>query len=73
MRCSVCGCEMRDQVTDLPFKTSDSTIVILKGLPVLQCVSCKEYLIPDEVMERVDLILRNTSATAELEIVRYAA
>jgi len=42
------------------------TIVILKGLPVLQCDNCREYLLEDVVMHRVD-------TAAELEIIRYAA
>jgi len=31
--------------TDLPFKINEDTIVIVKGLPVLQCTNCLEYLI----------------------------
>jgi len=45
MKCTVCGAEMNRVVSDLPFKTSDHTIVILKSLPVLQCGHCTEYLI----------------------------
>ena len=46
---------------------------ILKGLPVLQCENCNEYLIDDPVMSRVEAILERVSADAELEIIRYAA
>jgi YgiT-type zinc finger domain-containing protein len=60
-------------ITDLPFKVSEATIVILKGLPVLQCDNCSEYLLDDLVMSRVEEILRNADAAAELEIIRYAA
>jgi YgiT-type zinc finger domain-containing protein len=35
--------------TDLPFKVSHGTIVILKHLPVVQCEGCSEYLIADAV------------------------
>ena len=59
--------------TDLPFKLSEERIVILKQLPVLQCEACREYLIEDTVMARIDALLAPAGSTAELEIIRYAA
>jgi YgiT-type zinc finger domain-containing protein len=59
--------------TDLPFKLSEERIVILKQLPVLQCESCREYLIEDAVMARIDTLLARADTTAELEVIRYAA
>ena len=56
-----------------PFKISMTTIVILKSLPVLQCVNCSAYLLEDNVMQRVDQILEKAYAAAELEIIRYAS
>lgn len=73
MKCAVCGGELRAGMTDLPFKVSDSAIVILKGLPVFQCARCPEYLIEDEVLQHVDVILAKVKGGTELEIVRYAA
>ncbi len=73
MKCTVCGAKMNHVVSDLPFKTTDHTIVILKGLPVLQCGNCTEYLIEDGILSRVDEILATVGATAELEVIRYAA
>ncbi len=73
MRCTVCGAQMRPITTDLPFKLSEERIVILKQLPVLQCETCREYLIEDAVMARIDLMLARTDSTAELEVLRYAA
>ena len=73
MKCAVCGAEMRPVNSDLPFKTTEQTIVILKGLPVLQCQNCSEYLIEDSVLGRVDEILATIDGAAELEIIRYAA
>jgi hypothetical protein len=64
---------MKAMVTDLPFKVSEVTIVILKSLPVLQCDSCSAYLIDDPVMERVEEILKKVDTAAELEVIRYAA
>jgi YgiT-type zinc finger domain-containing protein len=73
MKCRMCGTPMNSIITDLPFKTTDTTIIIIKELPVLQCANCPEYLLEDAVMERVDQILAGINASAELEIVRFAA
>jgi hypothetical protein len=64
---------MRPTRSDLPFKTTDRTIVILKGLPVLQCENCAHYLIEDGVLARVDKILASSNGPAELQIIAYAA
>ena len=73
MKCHICGSGLQALITDLPFKISDTTIVILKGLPVLQCENCSEYLLDDPIMGRVEEILDRVDAAAELEIIRYAA
>jgi YgiT-type zinc finger domain-containing protein len=64
---------MRATRSDLPFKTTEQTIVILKGLPVLQCENCAEYLIEDAVLARIDETLAAVDAASELEVIRYAA
>ena len=73
MKCHVCGGNMELQVTDMPFKLSDRTIVILKDLPVFQCENCVESVIEDPVMEKVDALLGKVNQTVELEIVQFAA
>jgi len=73
MKCTTCGATMTRVDSDLPFKTSDHTIVILKSLPVLQCGNCRDYLIEDAVLRRVDEILTTVAGGAELEVIRYAA
>jgi YgiT-type zinc finger domain-containing protein len=73
MKCHVCGSNMMSMVTNLPFKINETTIVILKDLPVLQCNNCNEYLLDDPVMKRVDEILEKVDTAAELEVIRYAA
>lgn len=64
---------MNSVISDLPFKTTESSIVILKSLPVLQCENCPEYLIEDAVLSRIDEVLVGISGEAELEAIRYAA
>jgi YgiT-type zinc finger domain-containing protein len=59
--------------TDLPFKTDIHAIIIIKNLPVLQCGNCSEYLIEDNIMQRVDDIISNMNRGAEVEILNFAA
>lgn len=73
MRCTICGARMSPITTDLPFKMSEERIVIVKRLPVLQCGTCREYLIEDAVMASIDAMLERTDSTAELEVLQYAA
>jgi YgiT-type zinc finger domain-containing protein len=73
MICNRCGSSMDKVSTDLPFKLGPSSIVIVRALPAHQCTRCSEYLIEDEVMERLEEIFRSVDRRTELEIVRYAA
>ncbi len=73
MKCHVCGCDLLDTITTLPFKVGGDAIVVLKDLPVTQCSNCQEFLIHDKVMARVEAILDRAGQNAELEVIRYAA
>ena len=73
MKCRTCGSDMKSYPTNLPFKVNETTIVILKDLPVIQCNNCEEYLLEDQVMQRVEKILEKVDSSAELEVIRYAA
>jgi YgiT-type zinc finger domain-containing protein len=64
---------MTESTTDLPFKVSDRTIVIIKDLPVAQCDGCIEYLMADDVFARVEHLLSRVSASVEVEIIPFAA
>jgi len=73
MECHICGGQTQAKTSDMPFKPGTNRIVIFKNLPVFQCGQCGEYLIEGVVMARVEEILDGVDASAELEIVRYAA
>jgi len=73
MPCTVCGATLRLTTSDLPFKVREHTIVILKNLPVLECVNCVQYLIADREFSRVEQMLAQVNGAAELEILRYVA
>jgi YgiT-type zinc finger domain-containing protein len=73
MRCRACGGLLESRVTDLPFKLADTTIVILKALPVLQCPQCGDTELDQATMSRVDQLLDAVDRSAELEVIQYAA
>jgi YgiT-type zinc finger domain-containing protein len=64
---------MQASVTDLPFKHSDRSIVVIKNLPVLLCDNCTEYSLEDAVMAVVEAILGAADDAAGLSVVKYAA
>ena len=72
MICYNCGGLMEEIISDLPFRVTANSIVIIKRLPVLQCENCNEYLLDDSVMAEVDRILNRIDKTAELEVLSYA-
>lgn len=73
MKCRVCGSRLEPTTTDLPFKVTERTIVILKQLPVVQCSRCSEYSIEDAIFARVEELLSRADTSAELEIIPFAA
>ena len=73
MRCRVCAGRLQRSDTDVPFKVSEQTIVIIKNLPVLQCDRCSEYLMDDPTFARVEEMLQRADKGSELEIVPFAA
>ncbi len=73
MKCHICGGDMSETVTDLPFKLDRDTIVIVKGVPVQECERCSEYILSDETMEQIEKLVSRMDKAAELEILRYAA
>jgi len=73
MKCRVCGGVLESRVTDLPFKIGDSSIVIVKSLPVLQCQQCSDTELEHATMSHVDQLLASADRSAELEVIRYAA
>ncbi len=73
MKCRVCGSTLQLTKTDLPFKVTERTIVILKHLPVAQCVRCSEYEIEDIVFAKVEELLSRVDTSVELEIIPFAA
>ncbi len=73
MKCYVCGSDMISTKGDLPFKVGAQSIIIVKDVPLYQCDNCREYVLSDSVMAQIEAIIARVDATAELEVVRFAA
>ena len=73
MRCRICGGLLERRVTSLPFKLGEHAIVIIKGLPALQCRQCGDTELEQDTMLRVEELLAGVGRSAELEVIRYAA
>jgi len=73
MKCHVCGSDMKEEHSDMPFKVSRHKVVIFKDLPVFQCTGCGEFLLADPVMAEVEGLLDKTMPETELDVLRYAA
>ena len=73
MKCHQCGADMKHVIADLPFKVKQNSIVIIKNLPAWQCSNCHEYLLEDEVMAKVDILLDRVDASAEVETLSFVA
>jgi hypothetical protein len=60
-------------VTDLPFRVDRSVMIILRDLPLTQCIECGAYAFEERVMERVHEIIDRLQSPSHLDAVRYAA
>jgi YgiT-type zinc finger domain-containing protein len=71
MKCYVCGTALIPEISDLPFKIGKKSILIIKNLPILECPNCKEYLIEDPIMDKVESFIKGVDEKTELEIVAF--
>ena len=65
------GGRLAPTVSDFPFRLGPTAIVVIKQLPALECVNCGEFSIEDPVMERIESLLDQTDAAAELSVISY--
>ena len=73
MKCHVCGSGLIPTISDLPFRISPTTIVVVKRLPIQECTNCMEFSIEDSVMEAIESLLEQTDESTELAVIPYAA
>lgn len=73
MKCTQCGALMEARHTDLPFKLGDTTIIVIRSVPVLECRGCTEYLVRDADMQRIEQILERRAMDEQLAVIQFAA
>jgi len=73
MKCHVCGTSMTRIVSDLPFRVNRSVMIILRNLPLMQCIECGAYAFEERVMERVHEIVERLDSPSHLDAVLYPA
>jgi len=64
---------MKRVVTDLPFRVNRSVMIILRDLPLMQCIECGAYAFEERIMERVHEIVQRLKSPSHLDAVLYAA
>jgi YgiT-type zinc finger domain-containing protein len=64
MKCRVCAGAMDERMADLPFKIGDTSIVLVKSLPVFQCRQCGEVELENIAMSKVDRLLAAVDRSA---------
>ena len=73
MKCTCCGAPMDARYTDLPFKLGDTTIIVIRAVPVLACRGCPEYLVSDGDMRRIEQLLERRAMDEQLAVIQFAA
>lgn len=73
MRCTTCGSDLAATMTDLPFRVTETAIIIVKGLPVMACELCPGYLIEDEPLSHLDQIMAGVGSSTELAVINFSA
>jgi hypothetical protein len=73
INCYACGGKYNAGITSLPSQVDDNSMAIIKTLPVPPCDTCREYLLADALMEKIDGIIGSLNNHAESEILSCAA
>ncbi len=71
MKYRICGGALVPKVTELSFKVRDSSIVILKSLPVLHCNQCGDAELEHGTILKVEKLLERVDLSSELKVIRW--
>ena len=74
MTCVICKSGSYKPGKTTVFLTKEDTAVIIKGVPALICDQCGEYILNDDITEKVLVIAREAHLKGtEVEIRKFAA
>ena len=72
-KCPLCGGEMKDGTTAIPFFINDK-IIVIKDVPAEICSDCGEAYMKSSVAGRIETLLdRLEDLQSEMSIVHYKA
>ena len=70
-RCPLCGGEMRDGITTIPFLISEK-VVVIKDVPAEICSDCGEAYMKSSVVDKVESVLdKLDELRSEMSVVHY--
>ena len=70
-RCPLCGGEMRDGITTIPFLISEK-VVVIKDVPAEICSDCGEAYMKSSVVDKVESVLDKLDELhSEMSVVHY--
>ncbi len=72
-KCPLCGGEMRDGITTIPFLIGEK-VVVIKDVPAEICSDCGEAYMKSSVVDRVESLPdRLEELHSEMSVVHYEA
>ncbi len=72
-KCPLCGGEMQDGITTIPFLINEKVIVI-KDVPAEICADCGEAYLKSSVVDKVESVFdKLEDLHAEMSVVHYEA
>lgn len=72
-RCPLCGGEMKDGVTTIPFLSGDR-VTVIKNVPAEICSDCGEAYMKSSAVDKVESLLdRLEELQSEMSVVHYEA
>ena len=70
-RCPLCGGEMKDGVTTIPFMIGDR-VTVIKNVPAEICSDCGEAYMKSSVVDRIESLLDRVEALhSEMSVLQF--
>jgi YgiT-type zinc finger domain-containing protein len=72
-RCPLCGGEMKDGITTIPFLSGDR-VTVIKNVPAEICSDCGEAYMKSSVVDKIESLLDRVEALhSEMSVLHYEA
>lgn len=72
-RCPLCGGEMKDGITTIPFMLGER-VTVIKNVPAEICSDCGEAYMKSSVVDRIESLLDRVEALhSEMSVLQFEA